>query len=246
MSKQATVNAMWKMAEELPMSSTGELLEPWLAKLTETQIQSVEGVLRRANAESWSNRQISQAINGTRENRFTDGLLPKVGRFNETLIRTAMQHVNSVARMKVWADNESSIKGYKWVSTLDGRTSDRCRSLDGEEFRVGEGPLPPIHPNCRSTTVAVLDSAYDFLDVGATRASKTGPVDAGLSYYGWLKKQSADFQDAVIGPTKGKLLRDGGLTAEEFSDAMLNTRFDPLTLDELRRVIPLAFKKAGI
>jgi len=244
--EKVSVNAMWKLAEEMPLSSTGELLEPWLAKLTETQIQAAEGIMRRANAESWSNREITKTFNGTRANGYRDGLLPKIGRANETLVRTAIQHVNSVARMKVWDDNESSIKGYQWVSTLDGRTSERCRALDGEKFKIGEGPLPPIHPNCRSTTIAVLDSVYDMLDVGGTRASKTGPVPRNETYYGWLKRQPAEFQDSVIGPTRGALLRNGGLTAEEFAEAQLNSTFEPLTLEEMRKLIPTAFTKAGV
>jgi SPP1 gp7 family putative phage head morphogenesis protein len=244
--KKATANQIWKMAEERPLSSTGELLEPWLDKLTEIEIQSAEGILRRANAESWTNKQIIQTFKGTRANRYTDGLLPKMGRANETIIRTAIQHLNSMGRMKVWEDNEAYIEGYQWVSTLDNRTSDQCRSLDGQKFRMGEGPLPPIHANCRSTTVAVVDSKYDFLDKDAKRASKTGPVPINQTYYAWLKTQPAEFQDSVIGPTRGELLRNGGLDAEEFARLQLSSTFEPLTLEEMRKLVPGAFRKAGI
>jgi hypothetical protein len=103
-------------------------------------------------------------------------------------------------------------------------------------FPIDEGPRPPLHINCRSTTVAVLDDRYKFLDEGATQSARdpiTGKVEsvpAGQSYYGWLKTQPAAVQDSIIGPTRGKLLRDGGLSAQRFSELSLGKNFQPLTL----------------
>jgi hypothetical protein len=71
-------------------------------------------------------------------------------------------------------------------------------------------------------------------------------VSSKLEYHGWLKTQSAEFQDDVLGPTRGKLLRDGGLTAERFKELQLDKNFRERTLDELRELEPLAFEKAGI
>lgn len=237
---------LWDEVLKQPMSANGSLLEPWLKKLTDNQIIAIGSTLRRAHMEGWTNSQILQVIRGTRANRFKDGIMEKIGRGNETIIRTAMQHVSSVGRKKLWEENADIIKGYRWVSTLDRRTSNQCRSLDGKVFEVGKGPLPPIHPNCRSTTVAVIDSVYDVFDRGATRASASGSVPQNQSYYEWLKNQTPDFQDSVIGPTRGILLRQGGLTSEEFSRLQLNSTFDPLTLDEMRKLKPLAFERAGI
>lgn len=237
---------VWEEVLAHPLSTTGTLLEPWLDKLTDVQITSTENMLRRAHVEGWNNRTMMQAFRGTRANRFMDGIVKNIGRSNETVIRTAIQHVNSVARLAVWKDNADIIEGYRWVSTLDGRTSADCRSLDGREFKVGKGPLPPIHPNCRSTTVAVLDPVFDVLEKGATRASATGPVPARQTYYEWLQNQSAKFQDSVIGPRRGELLRNGGLSSAEFARLQLSRTFEPLTLDEMRRLKPLAFERAGI
>lgn len=242
----SSASAIWKRAMEHPLSVDGGLLDDWLEKLTDVQIVATENMIRRAAAEGWSTRTMLQAFRGTRANRFTDGLVPKLGRSNETVIRTAIQHVSSTARLKLWEDNDDVVKGYRWVATLDEKTTSECRSLDGQEFQLGKGPTPPGHRSCRSTTVPVLDKTFKILERGATRASATGPVPQRQSYYQWLKNQSANFQDSVIGPTRGKLLRDGGLTAEEFSRLQLNRIFEPLTLDEMRRLKPLAFEKAGI
>jgi len=162
------------------------------------------------------------------------------------VVRTAIQHVASTARMETWAANADVVEVYRWVSTLDNKTTPTCRSLDGQVFKLGRGPRPPVHIRCRSTTVAEVDPKYDFLDEGATRSSASGYVDGDLTYYEWLKTQPEAFQDSAIGPTRGKLLRDGGLTAEEFARLNLGRNFEPLTLEEMRKLEPTAFQRAGI
>jgi hypothetical protein len=107
-----------------------------------------------------------------------------------------------------------------------------------------------ITHNCRCTMVPVLKDEYAFLDEGATRESKGAEggkqVDANLSYFEWLKTQPASFQDQAIGPTRAKLLRDGGLSAERFSALQVDKKFSPMTLEEMRAIDPIAFKRAGI
>jgi len=125
-----------------------------------------------------------------------------------------------------------------------------CQSLDGRQFNIGEGPLPPQHPNERSTISAVLNERFDFLDEGAKRAAKGADggmqVDAKQTYYGFLKTQPKAFQDAAIGPARSKLLRNGGLSSEEFARLSLNKNFQPLTLKEMERLEPAAFERAGL
>ena len=244
--QRLSIAELWKKVLEHPLSVDGSLLSSWTNKLTSVQVTSTENLIRRGYIESWSNRELLQAYRGTRANQFKDGIVSTIGRSNETVIRTAMQHVNSVARLKVWEDNDDIVKAYRWVSTLDIRTSSKCRHLDGEEFKIGEGPLPPIHPNCRSTTVAVLDPAFEEFRAGLTRASASGPVPQKLTYYEWLKRQSKDFQDSVLGDSRATLFRDGGMSVEDFTRLQLNRYFKPLTLAEMRKLKPLAFQRAGI
>ena len=138
------------------------------------------------------------------------------------------------------------VVGVEWVSTLDSRTSQVCRSLDGMAFSRNSGPRPPIHIRCRSTTVARLDGRFDVFKDGQTRPSKGGPVSANESYYSWLKKQPAAFQREAIGAGRAKLLRSGGLTSQRFAELNIGKKFEPLTLKEMRKLEPLAFEKAKI
>lgn len=107
-----------------------------------------------------------------------------------------------------------------------------------------------ITHNCRCTTVPVLLDEFDKYLKGATRPAvadgQASQIAASVSYYTWLKRQSAAFQDEVLGPTRGKLFRDGGLSAKRFSELMLDRNFQPLTLEEMKALEPAAFRKAGI
>lgn len=224
----------------------GQLLEPFIRNFDRRQTEAVVGVIRRGAFEGQTNAQIVRQIRGTRANRFTDGLIAVTKRQADAMVRTSVQHVSHFARMETLSANTDAVKEYEWVSTLDNRTSEICQSLSGQRFPVGDGPVPPAHVNCRSTIVPVLDERFAFLKEGATQSSQFGPVDAKLTYFDWLKQQPAQFQDAVIGPTRGKLLRDGGLSAQRFAELQLSRNFEPLNLAEMQRLEPLAFERAGI
>ncbi len=106
-----------------------------------------------------------------------------------TVVRTSINQVANSASQQVYESNQDITKKYRYVATLDSRTSAICRALDGKEYEYGKGPTPPQHFNCRSTTVAVID--YEGLGFDppppATRASKNGQVPADTTYGKWLK-----------------------------------------------------------
>jgi len=232
--------------------NAGKLLGPFIDDMSKNQRDLFTGSIRQGYYQGKSTPDIIKAIRGTKAANYTDGLLQIAKRDAEAIVRTGIQHVAAVAKNEVYENNSDLVIGYEWVSTLDNRTSQTCRSLDGLVFKPGKGPLPPAHINCRSTTVPKLDPAYDWLDEGATRAAR-GPdgksrtdVPANKSYYEWLKGQPAEFQDDALGPTLGKLFRDGGLPADEFARLNLGRSFQPLTIAEMREKDPLAFARAGL
>lgn len=154
-----------------------------------------------------------------------------------TVVRTALNHVSTTAREQVYAKNSDIVEKYEWVSTLDSRTSTICRSRDGQKWEIGKGPLPPAHPNCRSATAPVISSEFDFLDVGAKRAARGADggtqVDASTTYYDFLKQQPAWFQDAALGPVRGKIFRNSGISPEEFRTISVDGFGRPLTLNQM-------------
>lgn len=224
----------------------GRLLEPFIQGLSAVEAERITGAIRRGFVQGKTSQQVIQEIRGTRARQYADGLLSITSRNAEAVVRTGIQHAAMVARMETLQANTDIVTGYEWVSTLDSRTTAQCRSLDGRVFEFGKGPVPPIHIRCRSSITPVLDGRYAFLREGATRASRTGQVDATLTYYEWLKRQSPAFQDEALGKARAELFRGGGLTAERFAELQLDRNFKPLSLDEMRRLEPLAFERAGI
>lgn len=237
--------AAWSGVLASPIQATGTLLEDFVGSWGNRAIQRVEGAIRTGFAQGKTVDEIVRLVRGTKANNFRDGILGGVTkREASAMVRTALQHVNNAAPQMVYEDNSDIIEGYIWISTLDSRTSQTCRSLDGRVFKLGKGPVPPIHVNCRSSTIPKV-KGVDLLSE-TTRASKDGQVPATQTYYEWLKTQPASFQEDALGATRAKLFRNGGLSAEEFGKLSLDKNFQPLTLEEMRQKNPSAFKRAGI
>ena len=157
------------------------------------------------------------------------------------LVRTSINQVANAASQQVYEANQDITKKYRYVATLDTRTSAICRALDGREFEYGKGPTPPQHFNCRSTTVPIIDPDILPLSKTATRASKDGQVPLNQSYGEWLAKQPQAVQEQALGPGKvpyfnrlaqkhgprdaiAKLVRDDG---SELTLKQLRQRYGP-------------------
>lgn len=237
--------AAWAGVLASPIQATGDLLEPFVETWGAHTIRKIEGAVRTGYAQGKTTQEIVQAIRGTKARNFKDGILGGMSkREANAMVRTSLQHVNTSAQQMVYEDNSDIVEGYIYIATLDSRTTETCRSLDGRQFKLGQGPVPPMHINCRSSSIPKV-AGIDLLSE-TTRASKGGQVPASQSYYEWLKKQPASFQDDALGPTRGALFRKGGLSAEEFARLSLDKNFQPLTLEEMRQKNPAAFKRAGI
>jgi SPP1 gp7 family putative phage head morphogenesis protein len=127
------------------------------------------------------------------------------------LVRTSINQVANAASQQVYESNQDITKKYRYIATLDTRTSARCRALDGRQFEYGKGPMPPQHFNCRSTTVPVLDYEQLGKDLGikdlelppsGKRAASGGMVPSDTTYGEWLKKQPRSVQEDAIGKDK--------------------------------------------
>jgi len=162
------------------------------------------------------------------------------------LVRTSINQVANAASQQVYESNQDITKKYRYIATLDTRTSARCRALDGRQFEYGKGPTPPQHFNCRSTTVPVLDYEQLGKDLGikdlepppsGKRAASGGMVPSDTTYGEWLKKQPRSVQEDVLG--KDKVVYFDILTEKYGArDAMAKLVRDDgseLTLGQLRK-----------
>ena len=132
----------------------------------------------------------------------------------QTIVRTSVNQVTNQASQAVYAANKKVAPKYEYVATLDSRTSAICQRLDGQTFDYNNGPTPPQHFNCRSTTVPVVDfdglqKKYPNLEKPPatqfdTRPSATGRVPQGTTYGNWLLNQDRKLQAKTLG-SEGKV-----------------------------------------
>jgi SPP1 gp7 family putative phage head morphogenesis protein len=77
------------------------------------------------------------------------------------LIRTEGAKVATQADLDLYKD--AGLDTYVYMATLDGRTSEICRQMNGKKLDVSKlesgVTAPPLHPNCRSTTVPDVDTS---------------------------------------------------------------------------------------
>ena len=94
----------------------------------------------------------------------------------ERLIRTETTYVTNRAELESYKEME--VEKYVYVATLDLRTSERCRNMDGKVIEVSKGvpgkTLPPLHPWCRSTTRMYFE--------GMTRKRRARDPETGKNY----------------------------------------------------------------
>ena len=107
------------------------------------------------------------------------------------LVRTELNYVENRAILD--GIKESGMKYYRFVATLDRRTSAACRDHDGHIYPVDDySPgtnAPPLHPHCRSTIVGSIKGDGKPKGTRAARdeSGKYIRVPADMSYEEWKK-----------------------------------------------------------
>lgn len=110
------------------------------------------------------------------------------------LIMTESAYFGSVAQKDML--NNLDIEKYEIVATLDSKTSEICRSLDGKVFDMKDYQAgvtaPPFHPYCRTTTAPYFDD-WEELGIDRERVARNDKgknyfVDGNTTYKEWEKE----------------------------------------------------------
>lgn len=210
--------------------------------------ERVLATLRNGVAIGATSQEIARSIVGSPGARNLDGVRQVSRRGLATMIQTISTHAAGQGREAFTAVNTDVIEEERWVATLDAATCPVCGALDGRVFKVGEGPSPPAHPNCRCARMPIIPGLR-ALDVkgkdilpATVRDSFDGKGPKVLTYSEWLAGQSGALQKDVLGPTRFALWKTGEIQLKGF----VNDRGTTRTLKELRSRIPKVFDMAGI
>ena len=242
-----TVNPQQVYAAAMARPFQGKLLSEFTKDLEADRMTRVRDAIRTGFVEGETVDQMIRRIRGSRTAGYADGLLEIDRRNAEAIVRTSVNHLSNFTRQAFYAENDDLVDEWQFLATLDGRTTITCASLSGKTFPIGKGPMPPRHINCRSTSTPVIKS-WEQLgltkeEIGkGTQASMDGYVADDVSYSDWLRNKPAEFQDEVLGPTRGKLFRDGKVDIDKFT----NDKGKVYTLDELKQRDEDLFERAGV
>lgn len=126
------------------------------------------------------------------------------------LARTEMNHISNQATLDAYKDS-GVLERYEYLATLDSRTSDICREMDGKVFKLSEAQtgvnLPPLHPHCRSTTIPWF-SEEDMEGFEETRIAKSADgtyyTVPKMTYAEWAKEHADDAYATRVSTRKRK------------------------------------------
>lgn len=112
----------------------------------------------------------------------------------QRLVQTELNYVQNSAALDSIKD--AGMRYYRFIATLDNRTSQICREHDGMVFAVDDADagynMPPLHPRCRSTISGSLRGLADKpIGTRIARDPEKGKtvryVPAGMKYQEWYK-----------------------------------------------------------
>ena len=110
----------------------------------------------------------------------------------ERLVRTETARVVESAGLQAYEDCE--IEEYELLAALDERTYPICGKLDGAQYKLKDARtglnLPPLHPNCRCTTIPVFVDLDESVSRRAARDENGGHilVPGDMTYAQWREK----------------------------------------------------------
>lgn len=114
------------------------------------------------------------------------------------LIRTETTYACNQAEHAAY--KELGIDEYEYVATLEEKTCKVCQKLDGKIFETSKAQagknLPPLHPQCRCTTIAHFEEGNPTIRTARDKDGKRITVPASMKYDDWYKKYIKPYEKA--------------------------------------------------
>lgn len=252
-----SISAQQAYSAAMSQPFQGRLLKGWMKNLEADRMARISNVVRQGFLLGDTTEQIARKVRGHANKGYQDSAL-QLSRSNAiSITKTALGHMGSVSRDHFANANSDIVKGKRWISTLDNRTTPECRIRDQLIYTMDNKPIGhkipylqgpgKLHFCCRSTEVLVLKSAKELgLDIrdisNSSRASMDGQIPSEINYSDWLKNQKPDRQDEILGKTRASLMRDGGLSFDEF----YTDKGEYLSLEQLKRIDSEAFRRTRL
>lgn len=205
----------------------GRSFRQWFADAAQDDAKRIRTAIFDGVGRSERPDDIARRVVGSARAKGGDGVTQISRNHIDAIVRSGILHVAARVRDQFFQANAATLLNEQYLAVLDSRTTQICRRLNGNRYRVGQGPMPPMHINCRSIRYAVLPRWAG------------GPVPEPEVYENWLRRQSADVRLELLGATRAARMRAGTFDATRFSDYGSKA----MTLDE---VLAAARRLSGI
>lgn len=152
----------------------------------------------------------------------------QVGEYVATrLIRTETTYVANMAELEAY--KEAGVEKIMFLATLDLRTSDKCMKHDKEIITLSKAMpgknIPPLHANCRSTTIEIFEDDNLAELERRSRDPVTGKnktVPANTNYKDWYKENVENNPRALAKEKKIKNRISDKKQYEKFKEVLGN------------------------
>lgn len=204
------LDRMWSEAVNAPIPGIGIEPKVILAGVMAAILADTRKSIKIAYASNLTMRDLLASIVGTRAKNYKDGLVNKMRRQFNSAVSSTIQHISSFVTFKLGSLVATQ---YMWSAILDSRTTDICRSRNGNIYQFKDGPRPPAHYNCRSYIIPL----------------SVPEITEPPTFYSWVKDQPSRVQNDALGAVRGRELREGKLKSTDLPG------FDytrPLTLNQ--------------
>lgn len=134
----------------------GRVLRQWFAELQRADADRIMNELRIGLVQGDNISTLTRRIVGSAPFDGRDGATAASRRAAIAIVRTAAVATGAEARDEFFRANSDIFSEEAWVATLDHRACPVCMGLDGQRFKIGQGPRAPIHMQCRCLRVAVV------------------------------------------------------------------------------------------
>lgn len=141
----------------------------------------------------------------------------------ENLVQTEKAYFQSLAQKDAF--NDLGVKEYEIVATLDNKTSDVCREMDGKHFNLEDfapgATAPPFHNRCRTATAPYFNDEFTVDEERAARDDSDGSyysVPGNMKYQEWYDKyvkEEVKLKDAIKVVKAAMALQLNSLTDDE-------------------------------
>lgn len=143
--EKPTVRALRLASSRHPI--LGSTMDGWFGRLSASTQFNVAAEIRKGIAFGESVDEIAARV---------ERVLDVTRAQAKTIALTSVKHVSAQTQREVWLANSDIVDREMFTAVLDDRTTEICADHDGEVYKTGDGPYPPLHWRCRSRRMPMV------------------------------------------------------------------------------------------